>query len=192
MRKLNICIDIDGTITDPYYWLDISNEFFNKKVKEEEVTEYYIHKVLDVEEKAYIEFYEKNKFKIHSDQELRKDAIEVLKTLNIDHKLFFVTARDTSLEMLTYSYLKKNNIPFNDLFVLGSHYKVDKAKELGCNIFIEDNHDNALQLSEYGFRVLLIDTNYNRKPINDNITRVYDWNEIYKIITECSEQREVI
>lgn len=192
MKRLNICIDIDGTITDPYYWLDISNKFFNKDIKEYQVTEYYIHEVLGVEEKAYIDFYEKNKFMIHSDQELREDVLEVLNALNVDHKLFFVTARDASLEILTYSYLRKNNIPFNDLFVLGSHYKVDKAKELECNIFIEDNHDNALQLSEHGFRVLLIDTNYNRKPINDNITRVYDWNEIYNIITESSEQREVI
>lgn len=192
MKRLNICIDIDGTITNPYYWLDISNKFFNKDIKEYQVTEYYIHEVLGVEEKAYIDFYEKNKFMIHSDQELREDVLEVLNALNVDHKLFFVTARDASLEILTYSYLRKNNIPFNDLFVLGSHYKVDKAKELECNIFIEDNHDNALQLSEHGFRVLLIDTNYNRKPINDNITRVYDWNEIYNIITESSEQREVI
>lgn len=30
MNNLNICIDIDGTITEPYYWLDISNKSFHK------------------------------------------------------------------------------------------------------------------------------------------------------------------
>lgn len=30
MNNLNICIDIDGTITEPYYWLEISNKYFKK------------------------------------------------------------------------------------------------------------------------------------------------------------------
>ncbi len=35
MKNLNICIDIDGTITDPYYWLNITNKYFNKNITEE-------------------------------------------------------------------------------------------------------------------------------------------------------------
>ncbi|MHC1683632.1 MAG: hypothetical protein AB6733_11845 [Clostridiaceae bacterium] len=192
MKKLNICIDIDGTITEPYYWLELLNKAFNKNVTEEEVTQYYIHKVMGVEQEDYESFYEKNKFKIHSEQKLREDVLEVLKELSFYHKLFFVTARDSSLEMLTHSYLRNNGVPFNDLFVLGSHFKVDKAKELSCNIFIEDNYENAIELSNNGFNVLLIDTNYNRKPINNNITRVYNWNEIYQFIKKSSLRREVI
>lgn len=192
MKKLNICIDIDGTITEPYYWLELLNKAFNKNVTEEEVTQYYIHKVMGVELEDYESFYEKNKFKIHSEQKLREDVLEVLKELSAYHKLFFVTARDSSLEMLTHCYLRNNGVPFNDLFVLGSHYKVDKAKELSCNIFIEDNYENAIELSSHGFEVLLIDTNYNRKPINNKITRVYSWNEIYQFIKKSSLRREVI
>lgn len=63
-------------------------------------------------------------------------------------------------------------------------YKVDKARELKCNMFIEDSYDNAVQLSNADFKVLLIDTNYNRKPLNESITRVYNWTEIYGIINE--------
>jgi len=98
----------------------------------------------------------------------------------------------SSLTMLTHSYLKKNEIPYDDLFVLGSHYKVDKAKELKSDIFIEDNYHNALQLSEAGFKVLLLDTNYNRKPINENITRVYNWKEIYSIIDKLLLQSKAM
>ncbi len=46
------------------------------------------------------------------------------------------------------------------------------------------NYKNALQLSENGFKVLLIDTNYNRMPLNKNIIRVFNWNEIYEIVKE--------
>lgn len=192
MKNFNICIDIDGTITDAYYWLDITNKHFKKNITKEQVTEYSIYDVMGITEKEYYEFYEENKIKIHSEQELREDAKEIIKRLSYLHNIYFVTARDKSLTMLTHSYLKKNEIPFDDLFVLGSHYKVEKAKELNSSVFIEDNYDNAIQLSKAGFKVLLIDTYYNRKPLNENITRVNNWYEIFNIIEELLLQSKAM
>lgn len=192
MKNLNICIDIDGTITDAYYWLKPCNEYFKTNITENQVTEYYIHKILGIEESKYEEFYEKYKFKLHADQKLRADAAAVICELSLNHNIYFVTARDKSLTMLTHGYLRKNEIPYDDLFVLGTHYKVDKARELNCSVFIEDNYDNAIQLSNAGFKVLLIDTTYNRKPINENIIRVYNWNQIYVILEGLSLQRKAM
>jgi uncharacterized HAD superfamily protein len=184
MKNLNICIDIDGTITDAYFWLEEANKYFNKSVTVDQVTEYLIHKVMNIDILEYENFYEKNKFNIHSNQELREDVKTALKKLSILHNIYFVTARDKSLTMLTHSYLKKNELYYDELFVLGSHYKVGKAKELNCNIFIEDSYDNAMQLSKAGFKVLLMDTNYNRLKLNENIIRVYNWKEIYEKINK--------
>ena len=36
MIKLNICIDIDGTITSPYHFIPYLNELYNKNITEEE------------------------------------------------------------------------------------------------------------------------------------------------------------
>ncbi|MDT8718170.1 hypothetical protein IAI10_16000 [Clostridium sp. 19966] len=192
MSKLNICIDIDGTITDPYYWLELANSYFNKNVTEEQVTRYYVHEVMGVERIEYEEFYEKNKFKIHTEEKLRRDVRPILNILNTMHNIYFVTARDKELEMLTHLYLRRYGIEYDGLFVLGSSYKVDKANELNCNLFIEDNYDNAIQLSENGTKVVLLDTYYNRKPLNKNITRVYGWKEIYLIIKELSLQNKIV
>lgn len=192
MKNLNICIDIDGTITDAYYWLDLCNEYFGTNITKEDVTEYYIHKVLGIDEKEYYKFYEEHKFKLHLNPPLRHFAKTVITKLNSVHNIYFVTAREKSLEMLTHTYLRKNDIPYDDLFVLGSHYKVDKANELNCSVFIEDNYDNAIQLSNAGFKVLLLDTNYNKKTLNENITRVCNWIEIYEVINElCLEIRAI-
>lgn len=191
-KNLNICIDIDGTITDPYYWLSYANEYFNLNVTEDQVTEYAIHKVLNVEENAYLKFYEELKVDIHSKQPLRNDVKEILDILHKYNNLYFVTAREKSLELLTFSYLLNKELPFDEVFVLGTHNKIPKAKELNCNIFIEDSYDNAISLSENGFKVLLLDTNYNRLPLNSNITRVNDWNEILQIINEISIEKEAI
>jgi uncharacterized HAD superfamily protein len=183
MKNLNICIDIDGTITDPYFWLNSVNRYFNKNITINEVTEYEIHKVMGISREEYDDFYNKNKFIIHGEEEyIREDAKKIIRELINNNNIYFVTAREQDLEILTYSYLKKHNIPYDGVFVLGTHYKVDMAKKLNCDIFIEDCYKNALQLSENGFKILLIDTNYNRMPLNENITRVSNWNEINKII----------
>ena len=52
--KLNICIDIDGTITEPYYWLELANEYFGKNIKPYEVTKYEIHEVLNMPREDYL------------------------------------------------------------------------------------------------------------------------------------------
>ncbi|MGH4050920.1 MAG: 5' nucleotidase, NT5C type [Clostridium sp.] len=192
MKDLNICIDIDGTITDAYFWLNITNKYFNKNITEQEITQYYIHEVMGIKQEEYDKFYEENKIEIHTHQKIREDAQSVIKRLSSLHSIYFVTARDKSLTMLTYSYLKNNQIPYDDLFVLGSHHKVNKAKELNCNVFVEDNYDNAVELSNAGFMVLLIDTGYNKKPLNDNIVRVYNWEEIYSIINKLLLQSKAM
>lgn len=192
MKKLNICIDIDGTITDPYYWLDRANNYFNKKVKPEEVNQYSIEKIMGVSRKEYYKFYNENKFLIHDEEEIREDAKEIITSLFNENNIYFVTARQKDLEILTYHYLNKHNIPYDDVFVLGSPYKVDKANELQCDIFVEDCYENSIQLSQYGLKVLLIDTNYNRKPLNENITRVFNWNEIYEIIQKMLLHSEAV
>jgi uncharacterized HAD superfamily protein len=192
MKTLNICIDIDGTITDPYYWLSCANNYFNSNISENQIISYDISKVLNIEQNDYIEFYEKFKFEIHTTQKLRNDVKEILDELHRFNNLYYVTARDKSLELVTFLYLLNNEIPFDEVFLLGTHNKVPKAKDLNCDIFIEDSYDNAIELSNSGFTVILIDTNYNRLPLNPNIIRAYNWFEISKIITEFSKQKEAI
>ena len=192
MKKLNICIDIDGTITDPYYWLSYANTYFNSNISESQVTSYDIAKVLNINRSEYIEFYEKFKTKIHSNQELRDDVKVILDKLYESNNIYFVTARDKSLELLTLLYLKNHELQFNEVFVLGTSDKVPTAMDLNCDIFIEDSYDNAVQLSNSGFNVILMDTNYNKLPLNDNIIRAYNWNEIFEIINEILKVKKVI
>jgi len=192
MKNLNICIDIDGTITDPYYWLSYANDYFNSNISESQITSYDIAKILNIEQNDYLCFYEKYKFKIHSNQNLRYDVKHILNKLYKSNNIYFVTARDKSLELLTFQYLKKHEILFDEIFVLGTHDKVPKATDLNSDIFIEDCYDNAISLSNNGFKVILMDTSYNRFPLNKNIVRAYDWNEVLEIITEISETKQVI
>lgn len=192
MKQLNICIDIDGTITDPYYWLDSINNYFNLNITESDVTDYDIAKVINIKNDEYDKFYDEYKVQLHSTEKLREDVKNVLDALNRFNNIYFVTARDKSLELLTNLYLKYNKIPFDDVLVLGTHNKVSAAQKLNCDIFIEDSYNNAIELASNGFKVLLMDTNYNRLPLKNNIIRVYDWKEIFQVVTKLTKNEEVV
>ncbi|MCM0649919.1 hypothetical protein NBE98_16245 [Clostridium swellfunianum] len=192
MKQLNICIDIDGTITDPYYYLDISNRYFNKNITPKQVTQYSLDKVYGVDEEEFDLFYKKHKFDLHENQAIRSDAKKILDKLAVDNNLYFVSARDNSMKLLTITYLQKNKIPYDALYLLGSHYKLEKAKELSCDFFIEDSYDNALYLADNGFKVVLLDTYYNRGHERDNIFRAQNWQEVWNIIEENALEKKVV
>lgn len=189
MIKLNLCIDIDGTVTTPYYWLRYANEYFNKNLKPEDVVEYEIHNVLGVDREEYTKFYDSFGEELHDKAKLRSRARRILNKLSEQHSIYYVTARDKRMTDITHSWIVKRRLPSDGIHILGSHYKVDKARELNCDIFIEDRYENALQLSQAGFKVLLIDCNYNRMSIPDDITRVKDWDEIYSEIIAHSYKK---
>lgn len=148
---------------------------------------------MGITREEYDDFYNKNKFKIHNKEtSLRENVREIIDELIKINNIYFIAAKDKDLVFITYSYLNKNNIPHNWVFVLGTHHKIDIARKLKCDIFIEDSYTNALELSENGFKALLIDTNYNRKPLNKNIIKVLDWNEIYELVKRMQLHRKAM
>ncbi len=180
--KLNICVDIDGTITGAYDWLELANSYFNKNVKPHEVTRYEINEVLNISNDEYLEFYLRYGKELHAAASVRQHARDVLQRLNNEHSIYYVTARDKTMEQVTKKWFMEKDLPKGQLYLLGSHHKVQQAKELDCHIFIEDRHENALELARAGFQVLLMDCNYNRLPLINGITRVSCWQNIYEAI----------
>ncbi|WP_352420426.1 hypothetical protein [Proteiniborus sp.] len=184
--KLNLCIDIDGTITEPFYWLEKANEYFGTDIKPFEVTSYEIDQVLKIPREDYLNFYKIHGEEMHSNAEIREGAGQILQKLGKQHEIFYVSAREHSLEKTTKEWFYRHNLPKGKLYLLGTHYKVDKARELNCDIFIEDRYENAIQLADKGFEVLLIDCFYNQGLLTEGVTRIFNWRDIYDFIEEYS------
>ena len=183
MKRLNICVDIDGTITDPYCWLDYANKYFSKNVKIEDINVYDIEETMGITREAFAEFYSSCGIEMHLNAPLRDDKVKnVLEQLSKNHNIYYVTAREDRMTETTRKWIKENKLPRTKLFMLGSHYKVDKARELNCDIFIEDRYENAVQLANAGINVLLIDCRYNRYNLPERIIRVFNWNEVLENI----------
>lgn len=188
MKRLNICIDIDGTMTDPYYFMPFFNKYFNKDLKEHHATTYRIDHLYQIGRDEMEMFYSKEGDNMHRNATILPKAKEVMEYLKDLHNLYIVTARSKEMESITIEWLKKHEIPDIILYSLGSYYKVEKAKELECDLFIEDNPQNSLEIAESGIKVLLMDTNYNKTISHSNIIRVQNWNDIKLHIDKMSKQ----
>ena len=182
MSNLNICIDIDGTITSPYHFIPYLNNMYNKNLSNEDCTtldwtELYGEDIEDILNKFHNEY-----MNAYEEAEVIEGARDIIKELYERNNLYFVTARSESLTGITTNWLNKNGFSDIEVYLLGSDYKIEKAKELNCNLFIEDNPSNAIQIAEAGINVILMDANYNKGTEHERITRVKDWKQINELI----------
>ncbi|MEG1312494.1 MAG: hydrolase [Romboutsia sp.] len=182
MNKLNICVDIDGTITSPYHFIPYLNELYNKNITEEECNTCDWETLYEIKmDKMLHDFHNKYLYS-YGEALVVEWAKDIIEELCAENNIYFVTARSQNLTEITIKWLEDNGFSGIEVHLLGSDYKVEKAKELNCNVFIEDNPWNAIQLANEGIKVLLINTNYNKELEHENITRVNNWKEIKEFI----------
>src|SRR3712207_9366101 len=89
--KLNICVDIDGTITDPYYWLKYVNPYFHTNLRSEDIVKFDICRILNIDDETYNEFYDELGEQIHLDNIPRDFAVQVLNKLAEEHNIYYIT-----------------------------------------------------------------------------------------------------
>lgn len=179
---MNLCVDIDGTVTDPLYWLDRANSYFGTAVRPEQVSDYAIPRVLGVSDTAYREFYRKYGDLVHKEAAPMSGAREILTMLHGQHRVHFVSAREERMRSVTEEWLQQHRMPYDSLALLGDPNKIWKARQLECDLFIEDSLDNAIQLAGAGFTVALLDFAYNRGRLPAHVLRIYDWKEILNLV----------
>lgn len=190
MKRLNICVDIDGTMTDPYYFMPYFNKFFGKNLTSKDCTLIQLHELYELNREQMDHFYALEGENMHRNAIILPKVSEIMGELKQSHNLFIVTARLKEMEHITLEWLERHNIKDIALYSLGSHYKVDQANALQCDIFIEDNPKISLELANAGIKVLLMDTNYNKEISHKNIIRVQNWKDIREHIVKISEKEE--
>ena len=115
----------------------------------------------------------------------RENVREVLlKLKNKGFEIIIVTARDFEFHddpyKLSKDWLDKNNILFDKLIVNARDNATVCEKE-NINIFIDDQLNNCLNISQKGIKTIMISDKINN--IN-NIVILNDWNKIYDYISK--------
>lgn len=194
----NICIDIDGTMSDPYFFIPYLNKMTGKELTEKEYTSINWNDTYGTEfQDIYVNF-DEDYYYIYEEVELLEGAKNVIdKLIESGDNIYFVTARSKVVDHITRKWLEDNGIDSKRVYSLsGNEGKVETAKKLNCDFFIEDDPNNAKNLLDAGFKVVLMDSNYNKNIINEmekekvrnidevkkKLIRISNWEEIGKVL----------
>lgn len=83
-------------------------------------------------------------------------------------------------------WCEKNGFEFSSIiFCSESHGMEDKyraCERLKVDVMIDDRPEIVMYLAERGVKVLMMDAPYNRTVKHENVTRVFDWEEICRVI----------
>lgn len=179
---MNICIDIDGTMTIRDYYIPFFNCFFQKNIKFTQMVEYDLKKVYGVNEYQIMDFYQKYGHVMHASAGIQDNVVKTLMKWKQKHDISIVTARTSEMEEVTVNWLTQHGLGEVPLHLLGTSRKTEFAKSLNCDLFIEDHPEEIKRMANAGIQTLLMDNPYNQNIIHTNIIRVNDWYEIEKIV----------
>ena len=183
---MNIGVDIDGVIVD-------ADTQFRKYMKKLFKRDFPRSKVKCYKYEECFEFTEyefETLYSLFSDEDLWmgmrpvNGAANALKILSKENNLIIITSRPLKVKEVTIKWLKKYNIPYNEI-----HFALDKKDQLADKLeyqfdyFLEDHPNFAIKLADLGMEVLLFSYPWN-KSVNRHpkIRRVSGWDEALKII----------
>lgn len=203
----NICIDIDGTMSDPYFFVSYLNKLTGKVLTNDDYISIDWNDTYGPEFQDIYQNFDDDYTYIYEEVELLDGAKEVIDELieNGDD-VHFVTARSHTIDDITRNWLENQGIDSSRVYSLsGNEGKVETARKLDCDIFIEDDPNNIKNLLKAGFKVIVMDSNYNRdiieeleeeigedssekeeiiNEIKNNVKRVKNWFDIKEIMCE--------
>lgn len=184
MRKYNIGIDIDGTMTYSGYFLPYLNEYFGKNIGYEDLRQYDFRDIYGVTEDDLREFFTNKGKNLIFNVDMLEGAKDTVIELSQKHNVWIITARRPESHKQTKRWLYDNGLGDIELITLGTPNKLEKATELGCEIFIEDHPNASVDIATAGIKLYLVDAPYNKESNHENITRVHNWEEIRNLFRE--------
>ena len=171
----NICIDIDGTMSDPYFFIPYLNKLTGKILTKDDYTSIDWNDTYGPEFKDIYENFDDKYTYIYNEVELQEGVKEVIDMLveNGDN-VYFVTARSHTIDKITKEWTKSKGLDSSKVHSLSwNEGKVETAKKLNCDVFIEDDPNNIENLLKAGFDVIAMESNYNKKLL-ERLRRCYD------------------
>lgn len=177
MRK-KFGIDIDGTVTSPDAIVPFINEDFGLSLTLDDIKEYDLSVHVQIPNDEFSKWWQSKEAIIYQKSPLVEEAKKILLEWEKAHQLYFISARSTHLLDVTKDWFKRHGLPFHHIELIGTHDKIAAAKKYEVDLFFEDKHDNAVNISEEcKIPVILFNTPYNQDPVPEGVVRVNSWSE---------------
>lgn len=185
---MRIGIDIDDTMTFIKDDLQEAAINYDKSLGNSGIPKnnnYYVGKQFSWQKDEYRYFMGTIRKNVVCHAKLRNGLINVLTKLIAEgNEIIIITARsniyyDNPLKM-TLDWLKKEHIPYSKL-IINVKNKADICIKEKIDIFLDDDINNCLNVHKTGIKTYIMD-NIDNKLDNNEIKRVYDFNEFYKCV----------
>ena len=193
---MNIGIDIDNVISN--FDEALKQEFLkhDKELRNTGIINPEAHMtegMFDWSEEELWPFYLDNVERIAKNLEIKEGAKEYIEKLKEDgHTIVIITGRDNGEYSdpynMTKKWLREKEIPYDKLIL--TKYKKEKAEkciENGIDVMIDDSNSICRECYKKNITTLIMDKPCNREE--KEITRVYNWKEIYEFITNYKKEK---
>ncbi|WP_456279364.1 hypothetical protein [Bacillus sp. AK128] len=179
MQKRKLGIDIDGTITCPTSFIPYINQSFNLNLTLKDLTVYDLATIIGISSEEFYKWMKTAEPTIYTNAKMVDDYVmSVLNKWYDEHQLIFISARNNQYFDITQSWFANREVPYHHIELIGKHDKLEAVRKHEVEVFFEDKHDNACEISEEcNIPVLLFNTPYNQEPIPKNVIRVNNWKE---------------
>ena len=193
---MNIGIDIDNVISK---FDEALEEEFLKHDKELRNTgiidpnKHMTEGMFDWSEEELWPFYLDNVERIAKNLGVKEGAKEYIEKLKEDgHTIVIITGRDNGEYSdpynMTKKWLREKEIPYDKLiFTKYKKEKAEKCIENGIDVMIDDSNSICRECYKKNITTLIMDKPCNREE--KEITRVYNWKEIYEFITNYKKEK---
>lgn len=203
---MNIGIDIDDTTLITIEGMIKYGDIFCQKILKKPNTKsnlkdikdrYYLGALYNWSEQVKFQFFNMYYKKILEECTPIKNAPEIISKLKEENKLFFISARLTSIkdcltEQITIDSFNKYNIPY-DQIIIGAYDKLQYCIQHNIEVFIDDSYDVLKELSEHKIRCYLMTSPINSSiEVEGNIKRVHSWEEIYQDLKEVTYDTRIL
>ncbi|PIC84762.1 hypothetical protein [Sporosarcina sp. P1] len=193
MRSIRFGIDIDGTVTTPTALLPHINKHFGSSLTLDDIKEYDLTKAFDVDPIQFGQWYKETEELIYQTSPAQEFAKEVLTNWQKQFELYYISARGQNVLESTTNWFHEQQIPYDHVELIGTHYKIEAAKQFNVDVFFEDKHDNAVGIhEELDIPVFLFDTPYNQDPIPEGVIRVANWKQADQYVRQLFHVTEMI
>lgn len=152
---------------------------------------YYLQSLYGWDNKVKEDFFNKYYKSVLKDCTPLPNACDIINKIKSDgHVIHFITARIDRIEncdakKITMDSLAKYHIDY-DYLSLGINDKVTFCMENNIDLMIEDSYETCRELTNKGIKALLMTTVLNENILDNEITRVTNWNEVYDEITKMN------
>jgi len=188
---MRIGVDIDGVLADSLpLWVEELNRFFNKGKRLEEIHLFDICQTYEITGEELSKFLDRRGRYLMTAPPPVAGAPYYLSRIKQYHEIYIITAREEQYGRETQEWLKKHELPYDDLLLLGNHDKKEACLAKKLHVMVEDTLEIGVDVSAAGVPVLLMDAPYNRGPLPGLVYRKRSWREVYRAVV--AESRQIV